>query len=56
MRYRVYDEEDKKERIIDEVVSIIPQEVGTTRKVIIKNGNKREEHHFRILEVLPDNK
>ena len=54
MKYRVYDEEAKKERIIDEVVSIIPQEVGTTRKVIVKKGDKREEHHFRVLEVLPN--
>ena len=54
MRYRVYDEEDKKERILEECTT--PLEVGTTRKVIIKKGDKREEHHFRVLEVLPDNK
>lgn len=54
MRYRVYDEEDKKERILSNCVT--PLEVGTTRKVIIKKSEyaDREEHHFRVLEVLPD--
>lgn len=54
MRYRVYDEEDKKERILDDCTT--PMEVGTTRRVTIKKDNKRETHHFRVLEVLPDNK
>lgn len=52
MRYRVYDEEDKKERILNKCIT--PLEVGTTRKVHIKNGSKREVHHFKVLERLPD--
>jgi hypothetical protein len=54
VRYRVYDEEDKKERILDDCTT--PMEVGTTRRVTIKKGNKRETHHFRVLEVLPEAK
>lgn len=54
MRYRVYDEEDKKERILDDCTT--PLEVGTTWRVTIKKANKRETHNFRVLEVLPDNK
>lgn len=52
MRYRVYDVEDKKERTLDECT--IHLEVGTTRRVQIKNGNRREVHHFKVLEVLSD--
>lgn len=51
MRYRVYDEEDKKERTLENCVT--PLEVGTTRSVTIKKGNEREVHHFRVLEELP---
>jgi len=51
VRYRVYDVEDKKERTLDECTT--PLEVGTTRRVQIKKGNKREVHHFKILEELP---
>ena len=54
MRYRVYDEEDKKERILDECFTLL--EVGTTRRVTIKKDGKRETHYFRVLEVLPENK
>ena len=52
MKYRVYDEEDKKERILDKCVTKL--EVGTTRRVKIVKGNKRETHYFRVLEELPD--
>jgi hypothetical protein len=51
VRYRVYDVEDKKERTLDECTTTL--EVGTTRRVQIKKGNKREVHHFKILEELP---
>lgn len=51
MRYRVYDEEDKKERIISECVTSL--EVGTIRKVNIRKNGKLEPHHFRVLEELP---
>ena len=44
MRYLVYDEEDNKERTLEECIT--PLEVGTTRKVTIKKGNDRETHHF----------
>lgn len=56
MRYRVYDIEDKKERIISECVT--PLEVGTTVKVTIKRSeyDDRKVHHFKVLEVLPDAK
>lgn len=50
MRYRVYDEEDKKERTLEECV--IPLEVGSVRRVQIKKGDKMETHHFRVLEEL----
>ena len=50
MRYRVYDEEDKKERILNDCKT--PLEVGTTRKVTIKKDNNREVHHFKVLERL----
>ena len=52
MRYRVYDEEDKKERILNDCK--IPLEVGTTRKVTIKKENNRDVHHFKVIEKLPD--
>lgn len=52
MRYRVWDEEDQKERILNECITTL--EVGTTRRVQIKKGNKREVHHFKILGELPD--
>lgn len=54
MRYRVWDEEDKKERTLENCVT--PLEVGTTKRVQIKKNNKRETHHFRVLEQLPENK
>lgn len=54
MRYKVWDEEDKKERTLDDCV--IHLEVGTTRRVQIKKGNRREVHHFKVLEVLPESK
>lgn len=52
MRYRVYDEEDNKERMLEKCVT--PLEVGTTRRVTIKKGDSREKHNFRILEQLPE--
>lgn len=52
MRYRVYDIDDKKERIVSECVT--PLKVGTTRKSIVKKNGNKEEHYFRILEQLPD--
>lgn len=54
MRYRVYDEEDKKEHILEECTT--PLEVGTTRRVTVKKGDIRETHYFRVLEQLPENK
>ena len=54
MRYRVYDEEDKKEHILEECTTKL--EVGTTRKVTVRKNGKGEEHHFRVLEVLPNDK
>ena len=50
MRYKVYDEEDKKERTLEECVN--PLEVGYGRRVQVKKGETREEHHFRLLEEL----
>lgn len=52
MRYRVWDVEDNKERILENCVT--PLEVGNTKRVQIKKGNKREVHHFKVLEVLPE--
>ena len=52
MRYKVWDEEDKKERTLNDCVASL--EVDTTKRVQIKKGNKREVHHFKVLEVLPD--
>lgn len=52
MRYRVWDEEDKKERTLDNCVT--PLEVGTVRRVQIKKGNKREVHYFKVLEELQE--
>ena len=48
MRYKVYDEEDKKERTLEECVT--PLEVGSVRRVQVKDT--REVHHFRVLEEL----
>lgn len=39
MRYRVWDEEDQKERTLDECIT--PMEVGTTRRVQIKKGKPK---------------
>lgn len=50
MRYKVYDEEDKKERTLEECVT--PLEVGSVRRVQVKKGDTREVHHFRVLEEL----
>ena len=55
MRYRVWDIEDNKERILEDCVTKL--EVGTTRKVIVKRENAyagKEEHHFKVLEQLPE--
>lgn len=50
MRYKVYDEEDKKEITLEECVT--PLEVGSVRRVQVKKGDTREVHHFRVLEEL----
>lgn len=56
MKYRVYDVEDKKERILSDCVTDLG-EVGTTKRVSIKTKNGvMEPHHFKVLEVLPDGK
>ena len=52
MRYLVYDEEDKKERTLEECVT--PLEVGTTRRVNIKKAGVLETHHFKVLKQLPE--
>jgi hypothetical protein len=53
MRYRVWDEEDKKEQILEDCVTDLG-EVGSVRRVNIKQGGKYIPHHFKILEVLPE--
>ena len=53
MRYRVWDEEDKKERILDNCVTYLG-EVGTVRRVQIRRGKRWEIHHFKVLEILPE--
>lgn len=52
MRYRVWDIEDNKERILENCVT--PLEVGTVRRVTIKRGGKKEVHNFKVLEILPE--
>lgn len=52
MRYRVWDIEDNKERILENCVT--PLEVGTARRVTIKRGGKKEVHNFKVLEILPE--
>ena len=52
MRYRVQDVEENKERTLENCVT--PLEVGSIKRVQIKRGNKREVHHFKVLEVLPE--
>lgn len=52
MRYRVWDVEENKERTLENCVT--PLEVGSINRVQIKRGNKREVHHFKVLEVLPE--
>nr|DAR37238.1 MAG TPA: hypothetical protein [Caudoviricetes sp.] len=52
MRYRVWDVEENKERTLENCVT--PLEVGSIKRVQIKRGNKREVHHFKVLEVLPE--
>ena len=53
MRYRVWDEEDRKEHTISTCITDLG-EVGDTQKVIIKKGGKKEVHHFKVLEILPE--
>ena len=50
MRYKVYDEEDKKERTLEECVTSL--EEVTERREQDKKGDKREVHHIRELEEL----
>lgn len=50
MRYKVYDEEDKKERTLEECITSL--EVGSVRRVQVKKGDKMEVHHFSVLEEL----
>lgn len=52
MRYKVWDIEDNKERILENCVT--PLEVGTVRRVTIKRGGKKEVHNFKGLEILPE--
>lgn len=52
MRYRVWDVEENKERTLENCVTTL--EVGSIKRVQIKKGNKREVHHFKVLEVLPE--
>lgn len=52
MRYKVWDEEDKKEHTLEKCIT--PLEVGTTRRVIVRKGDTEEKHHFKILEQLPE--
>ncbi len=52
MRYRVWDVEENKEHTLENCVT--PLEVGSIKRVQIKKGNKREVHHFKVLEVLPE--
>lgn len=53
MRFRVWDIEDKKERILENCVTYLG-EVGTVKRVQIRRGKKLEVHHFKVLEVLSD--
>lgn len=49
MRYKVYDEEDKKERTLEECVT--PLEVGSVRRVQVKKGDTREvQERYTTLE------
>lgn len=50
-KYRVWDIEDNKERIIHEAVTDLG-EVGNVRKVQIKKDGVYEDHHFKVLELL----
>lgn len=52
MRYKVWDRESKKERILDKCVTRF--EIGSIRQVTVIINKKRETHHFRVLEVLPE--
>lgn len=53
MKYRVWDEEDNKERVIHHAITDLG-EVGNVRRVQVKKDGVYEEHHFRVLEVLSD--
>lgn len=53
MRFRVWDIEDKKERILENCTTYLG-EVGAVRRVQIKKGNNREVHHFKVLEALSE--
>ena len=53
IRIRVWDIEDKKERIWENCTTYLG-EVGTVRRVQIKKGNNREVHHFKVLEALSE--
>lgn len=50
-KYRVWDIEDNKERIIHEAVTDLG-EVGNVVRVQIKKDGVYEEHHFKVLELL----
>lgn len=52
MRYKVLDIEDNRERTLENCVT--PLEVGTVRRVVVKKGDKREVHNFKVLEILPE--
>ena len=53
MRYKVWDVEDKKERILDNCTT--PLEVGTVRRVQVKKNGEKTVHHFKVVEILPEN-
>ena len=50
MRYKVYDEEDKKERTLEECVT--PLEVGSVRRVQIKKGEAGYRAEVRYVQHL----
>lgn len=53
MRFRVWDIEDKKERILENCVTYLG-EIGTVKRVQIRSGKNLEVHHFKVLEKLQE--
>ena len=52
-RYRVWDIEDNKERVLEHCITHL--EVGTERRVTVRKNGINEPHTFRILEELDNN-